>query len=67
MITDSESHELVQIDHAARGMVSGTLAEWPHLKAALRRRGIFLPDSANARELQRICEVWWNENMPSNA
>lgn len=66
MIEDSESQELIQIDHAARGMVSGTLAEWPHLKSALRRRGISLPDSASAMELKRICAVWWEENMTSN-
>lgn len=63
MIKNSEYHELVQIDCAARGLVSGTLGEWPFLKNALRKRGIFLPDSTDAMELKRICAVWWEENM----
>lgn len=55
MIVDSKSHEYVQIDAAARGCVSGTLTEWPHLKHALRNAGKHLPDNTPASELRRIC------------
>lgn len=54
-IKDSESHELIQIEMAAKGHVSGTLAEWPHLKHALRKRGTNLPDTANAQEMRAAC------------
>lgn len=48
-------HELLQIRMAARGFVSGTLAEWPHLKAALRKRGVCLPDSTTSETMRDIC------------
>ncbi len=42
----------LQLDQAARGCVSGTLAEWPLLQAALVRCGVNLPATAQAREMQ---------------
>lgn len=48
-------HELLQIRMAARGFVSGTLAEWPHLKAALRKRMVYLPDSATSETIRATC------------
>lgn len=54
-VEDSDSQARLQIEMAAAGCVSGTLAEWPHLKAALRRWGVQLPDSTTARELKREC------------
>lgn len=62
MIKDSESHELIQIEQAASGCVSGTLLEWPHLKHALRKRGIHLPDWATKSEMQRVCKTWLEQN-----
>lgn len=42
-------HDWLQINMAAKGCVSGNLAEWPHLKAAFDRAGIHtylgMPDS----------------------
>ena len=43
----------LQLDQAARGCISGTLAEWPLLQAALARCGMKLPATARAREMQR--------------
>ena len=43
----------LQLDQAARGCVSGTLAEWPLLQAALARCGMKMPTTARAREMQR--------------
>lgn len=62
-IKDSESHELIQIEMAAKGHVSGTLAEWPHLKHALRKRGINLPDTANAQEMRDACCGWLRKEL----
>lgn len=45
----------LQIEQAAKGCCSGTLAEWPCLKAALKRLGHDLPDSATGMELIRLC------------
>lgn len=39
MIEDSFNQRKIQIQQAARGCVSGTLAEWPHLLSALRYFG----------------------------
>lgn len=55
-ITDSESHEMMQIEMAAQGYVSGTLTEWPHLKHALRKRGIKMLDTATADEMRKVCQ-----------
>ena len=46
-------HDQLQLDQAARGCVSGTLAEWPLLQVALARHGMKLPATARAREMQR--------------
>ena len=56
-IEDSESHEMMQIKMAAQGSVSGTLAEWPHLKHALRKRGVKMLDTANAEDMRRWMKV----------
>jgi hypothetical protein len=48
-------HDFIQIDSAARGCVSGTLVEWPHLRAALDREGRRLPTDTPATELQAVC------------
>ena len=61
-IEDSESHELLQITEAARGCISGTLAEWPHLKHALRKRGIKLPNTAAAPQLNVVCINYCERN-----
>lgn len=63
MIFDSECHELLQIEQAAHGMVSGTLAEWPHLKSALRKRGIDLPNHTSADELKGICKAYFERGQ----
>jgi hypothetical protein len=58
MIEDSESHEMIQIEMAAKGCVSGTLKEWPHLKSALRKRGVRMLDTANAQEMTAVCKYY---------
>lgn len=45
--------DFLQLDQAAWGCISGTLAEWPLLQAALARHGINLPATARAREMQQ--------------
>jgi hypothetical protein len=48
----------IQIEQAAHGMVSGTLAEWPMLKWALfEEYDILLPDETPARTVRNICRL----------
>lgn len=47
-------HDIFQIEMAARGCVSGTLAEWPHLMGALRRAGVDLPAKTEAWRLRNL-------------
>lgn len=61
-IEDSENHELMQIKQAAAGYVSGTLDEWPHLKHALRKRGIKLPNTTNALRVSVVCKTYCEQN-----
>jgi hypothetical protein len=59
-IQDSQHQRQIQIEMAAIGCVSGTLAEWPHLLSALRKYGKRVNKSTSAlraKELSRqICE-----------
>lgn len=48
-------HDWIQIEQAAKGCVSGTLDEWPHLKGALRRCGVHLPKETTATALRIVC------------
>lgn len=65
-INDSESQEMMQIEMAAKGCVSGILAEWPHLKHALRKRGIDMLDTANAKEMRDVCTFYLRTQHGSN-
>ena len=47
----------IQIEQCASGCVSGTLAEWPSLDAALKWQGIDLPPSTHAGTLNQICQL----------
>jgi hypothetical protein len=50
--------EDLAIEAAAKGMVSGTLSEWPMLRQALRHyyiKGVNISDKTPADELGRIC------------
>lgn len=49
-------HDRLQIEMAAQGCVSGTLAEWPHLMGALRRVGFDLPAKTEAWRLRNLCQ-----------
>ena len=44
-------HDQLQLDQAARGCVSGTLAERPLLQEALARCGMKLPATADRSEM----------------
>lgn len=44
----------LQVQMAAKGCVSGTLAEWPYLAGALRRYGFDLPPETEARHLRDL-------------
>ena len=52
MIAMSEQ-DVLQLDQAARGCISGTLSEWPFLRLALARCGVNLPATARVREMQQ--------------
>lgn len=65
-INDSESQEMMQIEMAANGCVSGTLSEWPHLKHALRKRGIDMPCTATAQEMRDVCKFYLSTQHSSN-
>ena len=57
MIHDEPGHDLLQIEQAAAGTFSGYLGEWPHLKAALRRRGVHLLDwTPCVPEVRDVCK-----------
>jgi hypothetical protein len=60
-ITDSQHQQQLQIEQAAIGCISGTLAEWPHLLSALRMHGKRVNKSTSAlraKELARqVCEA----------
>lgn len=60
-IEDSENQMRLQIEQAAKGMVSGTLREWPHLKRALRNFGVHMADCCPAAELVKVCRSMVNE------
>lgn len=48
--------DTAQIRLAAQGMISGTLREWPLLKAALLKCGINLHDGATREQIIPICQ-----------
>jgi len=56
VIRDEPGQDLAQIEQAAAGAISGRLGEWPHLKAALRRRGHHLLDWMPCKpDIQDLC------------
>ncbi len=57
-MTELTEHDWIQVEMAARGCVSGTLEEWPHLARALKRLGHEdLPSTTWAGELRRLCQL----------
>ncbi len=55
-VNDSKSQGRVQIEMAAKGCISGTLSEWPHLKSVLRKAGYDLPGHTSAFTLTKLCK-----------
>lgn len=65
MIHDSEHQDHLQIEQAANGLISGYLGEWPHLKAALRRRGIQALDFTPCKPyVQDVCKELLAKEKP---
>ena len=56
MIEDSLSHRRIQVEQAAKGCVSGTGAEWPHLISALRFYGKHATSQMFALELRELAQ-----------
>jgi hypothetical protein len=54
----------IALEAAARGLVSGTLEEWPVLEAALRASGHPLPLNAGAREMRFAAQAALGEDAP---
>ena len=52
------------LEAAARGLVSGTLEEWPLLAAALRESGHPLPLTAGLREMRAAAQDALGEDAP---
>ena len=55
----------IALESASRGLVSGTLEEWPVLAAALRAAGHPLPPTATAREMRDAALHALGEDAPS--
>jgi len=49
--------DFMQIDQAARGAISNTLEEWPMLRGALNRHGLYLHPSTDSWTLTTICKM----------
>lgn len=49
-------HRKMQIEHAARGMISGRLSEWPHLYRALESLGYASSVDVTATQTQEWCQ-----------
>ncbi len=50
------THHWLQVEMAAKGCVSGTLAEWPSLAQALRLAGIPHNLAMRGAEMRAICQ-----------
>lgn len=48
-------HLRLQIEQAAKGCISGSLDEWPHLDKALKTLGYDLPSWTHYIILRQIC------------
>ncbi len=70
MNKEISDHNLLQIDQAAIGCISGTLNEWPELDHALKKYNITLPHDTIAITLQRICQLLlknkWQKDLPDS-
>lgn len=63
MNTRLSDHDLLQVEMAARGCISGQLREWPDLQTALRRAGYSLADSTHAYQIKTICRRLFEEHV----
>ena len=56
-VTGDRNFFLQQINTAARGMISGSLSEWPYLVKALAYFGLIVDINVNIIVVRDICEV----------
>jgi hypothetical protein len=66
MKIEQEINEIAQIEMTAKGCISGTLAEWPLLKLALKNRGIEMLETASAKEMRDVCKFYLSTPHGSN-
>lgn len=54
-ITDLSDDDLLQIEMAAKGCISGALVEWPRLRLAFDRLGLDSSGDMRSEDVREIC------------
>ena len=57
MSQNISDNDILQIEQAARGCISGKLSEWPALYHALKKCNVLLPLDTHALVLTQICKL----------